>query len=92
MKKNNVPIVLFVLFVLLIASIFIISRDNSIKFLIYSGFYFSPISILILLINKIFKRDVKSKYFIPVLIMNLILIIIAVYFYKFSLSNLMNLG
>jgi hypothetical protein len=92
MKKINIPFVLLVLFALVIVSIFVISRDNSIQYLVYSGFWFSPISILVLLIDKLLNKDVKNKYFLPVLIINVLLIIGACYIYYFALGNFMNFG
>lgn len=92
MKKINIPFILLILFVLLIVLIFIISRDNSIQYLVYSGFIFSPISILILLIDKLLNREIKNKYFLPVLIINVLLIVVACYVYYFALENFMNFG
>jgi hypothetical protein len=92
MKKINIPFVLLILFFLLIVLIFVTSRDNSIQYLVYSGLSFSPISILILLINKLLNKNSENRYFVPVLIINILLIIVASYFYYFALGNFMNFG
>ena len=76
MKKINIPKTLFWLFLVFITLIIIgivFDSDLIAETMFFLALYFSPVSILVLLTHKFFNREVSSKYFWVVLVLNILL-------------------
>lgn len=77
MKKIDVPFVFLVLFILLVFMV-ILSAVNGGRYtdtIVFGSFYFLPLSVLTLIIYKIFTHT-NSKLFWVVLILNILFFII----------------
>lgn len=94
MKKVNFPkILLAVFFVVLLISILGAFFDPVSLFgIYYFGLIASPVSIIISVIWKLLNRDRKDKYFIIVLIVNIILFILSLYSTLHLFDNFMSLS
>jgi hypothetical protein len=53
----------------------------------YAGLYFSPLAILLLLIDIIFNKECEKKYFLVALVINVIVICFMVYVFQNLFSN-----
>lgn len=94
MKKINLPKILLIIFciILFISILGPIFGESIFLVLYFSSFIISPISILLLIIWKLFNRNIENKYFIPILIINIILFLISIYLTLHAFDNFMSLS
>ena len=94
MRKINLPKILLIIFcIILFISMFGPIFGESIFLVLYfSSFIISPISILLLIIWKLFNRNIKNKYFIPIIFINIILFLISIYLTLHAFDNFMTLS
>jgi hypothetical protein len=93
MKKINIPLILLILFILLVLAIIfsVITGSSYTEIIVFWSFYFLPLSILILIVHKIFTWHINNKLFWTVLILDILFFIIF-YLWFHAADNLMNLG
>ena len=95
MKSINLPKILLILFfvVLVISILGAFFIDPASLFIIYYfGFIVSPISVLLLIVWKLINRGITNKYFISVLVLNIILFILSLILTLHLFDNFMSLS
>ena len=84
-----ISLVFFVLCILGIISELLKYTYPILLYIVYIGAYFSPIALVLLLIDIIFNKECKKRYCILAIIMNLIFIGFTIYF---SMNYMLQIG
>lgn len=69
--------------------LFYLDLNNIMIYVFYFGLFLSPLGTIILVIQKFINRGVKDKYFIPSLLINLVISLFFSYIFVNSFNFLM---